>query len=154
MVHLAYCDAKAKELDRLIKKEKSMLIRGAAGRKLPHGRVQVGDIVYLIENNGDCLIKAKAIVSNVDEYVKISPEESAEQIQKRDSSLQLSDAQKKRWTGKKCLSFFDLKDIEIIEPPLPFDHQSNMDDWLIVDKIEDVVVGTSIDFNYHKIKLK
>mgnify|MGYP000734899453 FL=1 len=29
-----------------------------------------------------------------------------------------------------------------------------MDDWLIIEKIEDVVVGTSIDYNYEKSKFK
>ena len=31
--------------------------------------------------------------------------------------------------------------------------RGNMDDWLIIDKIEDVVVGTSIPYNYEKSKL-
>ncbi len=35
---------------------------------------------------------------------------------------------------------------------LDFDHQGNMDDWLIIEKIEDVVVGTSIPYNYDKSK--
>ena len=39
--------------------------------------------------------------------------------------------------------------VEEIEP-LEFDRQSNMDDWLIIEKIEDVVVGTSIPYNYDK----
>ncbi len=39
-------------------------------------------------------------------------------------------------------------------PHLAFDHQGNMDDWLIIEKIEDVVVGTSIPYNYEKSKLK
>jgi len=47
-----------------------------------------------------------------------------------------------------CLVEFD--EVCKIEPPLPFDHQGNMDDWLIIDKIEDVVVGTSIPYNYEK----
>lgn len=33
---------------------------------------------------------------------------------------------------------------------LYFDHQGNMDDWLIIEKIEDVVMGTSIPYNYEK----
>lgn len=37
--------------------------------------------------------------------------------------------------------------------PLDFDRQGNMDDWLIIEKIEDVVVGTSIPYNYDKSKL-
>ena len=36
--------------------------------------------------------------------------------------------------------------------PLEFDHQSNMDDWLIIEKIDDVVVSTSIPYNYDKSK--
>ena len=35
MEHLAYCDTKAKVLDKLLKGTKTMIIRGAAGRKLP-----------------------------------------------------------------------------------------------------------------------
>lgn len=48
-----------------------------------------------------------------------------------------------------CLvEFADVKEIEV----LPFDRQNNMDDWLIVEKIEDVLVGTSIPYNYENSK--
>lgn len=43
----------------------------------------------------------------------------------------------------------EVKNVEEITP-LDFDHQGNMDDWLIIEKIEDVVVGTSIPYNYEK----
>ena len=33
---------------------------------------------------------------------------------------------------------------------LAFDHKGNMDDRLITEKTEDVVVGTSIPYNYEK----
>lgn len=36
--------------------------------------------------------------------------------------------------------------------PLPFEHQGNMDDWLILEKIEDVIEGTSIPYNYKNSK--
>lgn len=36
--------------------------------------------------------------------------------------------------------------------PLAFEHQGNMDDWLIIEKIEDVVVETSIPYNYENSK--
>lgn len=29
-----------------------------------------------------------------------------------------------------------------------------MDDWLIIEKIEDVIVGTSIPYNYEKSRFK
>jgi hypothetical protein len=36
MDHVVYLDASAKELDLLLSAEKTMMIRGATGRKLPY----------------------------------------------------------------------------------------------------------------------
>jgi hypothetical protein len=58
----------------------------------------------------------------------------------------------KRW-HKKCLCLIEFSDLHEIDPLL-FDHQGNMDDWLIIEKIEDVVAGTSIPYNYEKSKFK
>ena len=69
---------------------------------------------------------------------------------KQKNYLQLNDAQKKRW-HKKYLCLVEFDNVEEIAP-LEFDHQSNMDDWLIIEKIEDVVVGTSIPYDYDKSK--
>lgn len=63
--------------------------------------------------------------------------------------LNLTDKQKERW-HKKCLCLVDFEGVQQIKPPLPFDHQGNMDDWLIIEQIGDVVVGTSIPYNYEK----
>lgn len=68
------------------------------------------------------------------------------------SKLNLTDKQKIRW-HKKCLCLIEFYDVKKIEP-LNFEHQGNMDDWLIIEKIEDVVVGSSIPYNYEKSKLK
>ena len=35
MVHLVYCDDKAKALDKIMYGSKIMIVRGAAGRKIP-----------------------------------------------------------------------------------------------------------------------
>ncbi|HEX3031499.1 MAG TPA: hypothetical protein VHS59_04560 [Bacillota bacterium] len=58
MDHVVYVDAKAKEMDRLLDGSKTMIIRGAAGRKLPYGMVKPGDTLYFINNNGEGLVKA------------------------------------------------------------------------------------------------
>lgn len=49
MVHLVYCDDKSKEIDKIINRTKTMIIRGAAGRKIPHSRVRENDILYFME---------------------------------------------------------------------------------------------------------
>ncbi len=52
MDHVVYVDAKARELEKLLAGEKTMIVRGATGRKLPYGRVEPGDCLFFIENNG------------------------------------------------------------------------------------------------------
>ncbi len=137
MEHLAYCDAKAKELENLLNGSKTMLIRGAAGRKLPHGRVNAGETVYLIENNGDGLIKAKGIVASAFHSDKLTKEESEQLIRENGDKFQLTAAQEKRWNGKRYLCFVELKDVFSIEP-FSYERASNMDDWIIVEDINDI----------------
>ncbi len=42
MDHVVYLDKKTNELEKLKSGEKTMLIRGATGRKMPYGRVNAG----------------------------------------------------------------------------------------------------------------
>jgi len=51
------------------------------------------------------------------------------------------------------LCLVEFENVEEIEP-LEFEHQGNMDDWLILEKIEGVLVGTSIPFDYEKTKFE
>lgn len=95
-------------------------------------------------------ITAKAIVKDVQNYVKLTDEEITKTIEGNNEKLQLTDKQKDRW-HKKCLCLVEFENVTPITP-LDFDHQGNMDDWLIIEKIEDVVVGTSIPYNYEKSK--
>lgn len=139
MEHIMYCDAKAKELPRLLNGEKTMIIRGAAGRKLPHGRVFAGEILYFIQNNGEGLIKAKATVKSAFHSEKLTPEESAALIGANADKLQLTDTQLKRWTGKKYLCLVEVEHVTPIEP-LSFSLLNNMDDWLAVEDIGTVII--------------
>ncbi|MCD7900256.1 MAG: hypothetical protein LUH22_10405 [Bacteroides sp.] len=152
MVHLVYCDDKANVLSKILDGSKTMIVRGATGRKLPHSRVNVGETLYFMEK-GSKKISAKAIVTNVENYEKLNDEEIIDTLQRNQSKLSLTDKQKERW-HKKCLILVEFCDVEKIEPALNFDHQKTMDDWLIISKIDDVVVGTSIPYNYEKSRLK
>lgn len=150
MVHLVYCDNKTKELSKILDGSKTMIIRGAAGRKIPHSRVFKDEVLYFMEK-GSKKITAKARVCEVQNFTKLNDDEITAAIEVNNNKLQLTDAQKKRW-HKKCLCLVEFDSVEEITP-LEFDHQDNMDDWLIIEKIEDVVVGTSIPYNYDKSKL-
>ena len=153
MVHLVYCDNVGKKgeriLDKILVGTKTMVVRGAAGRKIPHSRVFAGETLYFMEK-GTAKITAKGIVKNVENYIKLSDEEILKILGENQSKLNLSEKQKSRW-HKKCLCLVEFENVQEI-PALDFDHQGNMDDWLIIEKIEDVVVGTSIPYNYEKSK--
>jgi len=149
--HLVYCDNKEKVLSKILNGSKSMVVRGAAGRKIPHSRVFKGETLYFMEK-GTKLISAKAVVESVQNHVKLTDEEITEILEKNQGKLTLSEKQKLRW-HKKCLCLVAFTNVEEITP-LEFDHQGNMDDWLIIEKIEDVVVGTSIPYNYDNSRFK
>jgi hypothetical protein len=137
MDHIVYCDKKVKELARLLSGEQTMVIRGAAGRKLPHGRVAIDDTVYLLENDGSGTIRAKGSVSYVFHSDKLSLEESEKIIEENMTQLRLTEAQKKRWIGKRYLCLIGIKDIYETEP-FSYVREKNMDDWIIVENIETI----------------
>ncbi len=126
-----------------------MIVRGAAGRKIPHSRVFVGEHLYFIEK-GSTEIRATAVVKHVLNFVKLTDEEIIKTLADNQNKLNLSDKQKVRW-HKKCLCLIEFEKVKEIDP-LAFEHQGNMDDWLILEKIEDVLVGTSIPYNYNNSK--
>ncbi|MFZ5944385.1 MAG: hypothetical protein ACOYVD_09760 [Bacillota bacterium] len=151
MVHLVYCDDKEKELEKILSGTKTMIVRGATGRKIPHSRVFEGETLYFMKK-GTGKISATAKVVSVQNYEKLTDHEISMILRKNQDRLNLSEKQMTRWQ-KRCLCLVEFDGVKEIAP-LEFDHQSNMDDWLIVEKIEDVVVGTSIPYNYDKSKFK
>ncbi len=154
MVHLVYCDNAGKKgekvLDKILAGTKTMIVRGAAGRKIPHSRVFEGERLYFIEK-GSAEIKTTATVKEVQNFVKLSDEEITKILTDNQGKLNLSDKQSIRW-HKKCLCLVEFENVREI-PALAFEHQGNMDDWLILEKIEDVLAGTSIPYNYSKSTL-
>ena len=136
MDHVVYVDAKANEMENLLDGTKTMLIRGAAGRKMPYGRVNPGDILYLIKNNAEGLIKAKARVNDVFNSEKMTREESTQIVSENQGKLQLTQSQIKRWAGKRYLVLIEVSEVSEIEPfSIDKSDYGNMDDWLPVEDI-------------------
>ena len=144
---MVYCDDKEKVLEKIMAGTKTMIIRSAAGRKIPHSRVFEGEKIYFMKK-GTGQITAMADVIDVQNYVKLSEEEISKVFEENQDKLNLSEKQRVRW-HKKCICLVEFAKVKEITS-LEFDHQGNMDDWLIIEKIEDVIVGTSIPYNYEK----
>jgi hypothetical protein len=141
MDHVVYVDAKSKELEKLLEGTKRMIIRGATGRKMPYGRVNPGDMLYLTRNNAEGIIQARATVKQVFNSEKMSKEESAELVRENQAMLQLTPQQEKRWAGKRYLVLIEVEDVSKIEPfSIDKSEYGNMDDWLPVEDINKVKV--------------
>ena len=149
MVHLVYCDDKEKVLEKILDGSKTMIIRAAAGRKISYSRVFHGEKLYFMKK-GTSKILATATVKLVQNHVKISEDEIIKALADNQCKLNLSKKQQERW-HKKCMCLVEFENVSEIKS-LDFEHQGNMDDWLIVEKIEDVVALTSIPYNYDKSK--
>ena len=139
MDHVVYLDAKAQELSKLLSGDKQMLIRGATGRKMPYGRVNAPDVLYFINNNGEGLIRAKAVVRSVLNSERLTKEESAALVAEHQTQLQLTARQIKRWAGKRYLVLITVGDVSELDPfPIDKSDYGNMDDWLPVGDIDAV----------------
>ncbi len=133
--HLVYLDSKSKELKKLLNNEKTMLIRGASGKKCPlGGRAKINDVIYFVETGGNMMVTHRGIISNVVESYKMTSEESVEFIKKFEKELNLSKEQFDRWSVKKCLAVYKISNIEEINH-FKYDRHNNMDDWIITDNI-------------------
>jgi hypothetical protein len=139
MDHVVYLDAQARELENLLSGPKTMIIRGATGRKLPHGRVQAGDVLYFINNNAEGTVRAKAVVSSAIHSEKLGEDESRALVLRHQPKLCLTEKQLARWAGKRYLVLIEVAGVESVSP-FAIDKSSygNMDDWLPVENIEAV----------------
>jgi len=139
MDHVVYLNAQAKEMEHLLSGKKAMIIRGAAGRKIPHGRVAQGDWLFFINNNAEGLVRAKARVISAFHSEKMTEEESKKLVESHQDKLRLTDKQISRWAGKRYIVLVEVADVEEVKPfQIDKSQYSNMDDWLPVEDIEKV----------------
>ena len=116
MDHVVYLDAKEKEMDRLLSGEKNMIIRGATGRKLPHGRVYPGEGLWFVENSGDGLVRCRAAVKSVLNSERLTEQESQKVIADHQPLLCLTPNQIKRWGGKRYLVLIEVERVQAVTP--------------------------------------
>ena len=141
MDNIVYLDYKAKELDNLISGEKTMIIRGATGRKLPYGRVFKGDMLYFIENKGDGLVRAKAKVKDVFSSEQLTKKESEELVKLNQNKLLLDSGLIKRFSGKRYIVLITIESFQKLDLfRIDRSEYGNMDDWLPVEDINKVKI--------------
>ena len=141
MDHIVYVNSKTAELEKLLQGNKTMIIRGAAGRELPHGRVEQGDTLYFIRNNAEGLVRARAFVASAYHSEKLTPQESHRLVHENQDRLQLEDSEMQRWAGKRYLVLVSVDNVTALDPfAIDKSEFGNMDDWLLVGDIKTIKV--------------
>ena len=96
-------------------------------------------MLYLIENDGSGLVRAKTKVVSVLNSEKMTKAESISLVEQYQDKLQLTSSQNKRWAGKRYLVLIEIGEVEALEPFMIDKREyGNMDDWLPVGNIEKV----------------
>jgi hypothetical protein len=141
MDHVVYLDTAAKEMVNILAGKKTMILRGATGRKMPYGRVEAGDMLYFLNNDAKGLVKARASVMRVLNSEALIEEGSLQLINQHQAGLQLTEKQLKRWGGKRYLVLIWIGKAEEVKPfKVDKSAYGNMDDWLPVGDIEGVIL--------------
>ena len=133
LVHIVICDNKEKELEKLINKERTILIRGSATRRIPHSRIFINDELYFV-NKGENVSKYHAKVLNAESLSKLTNDEIDNIFNKYKDKLNLSLNEEKKWK-KKCLCIIEFDSVkEIEEVSIP--NYTNLEDWIMVNELK------------------
>jgi hypothetical protein len=137
MEHIVFLDSRAQELEKLFEGKKTMLVRGAKGRRIPYGKVSCGERLYFIPDDGKSIIRASAIVRKVIHSSQLTREESACLIIENQHNLQLSKGQILQWAGKPFLVLVEIEDLVKVDPVrFRKDIASTAGDWLPIEKLQ------------------
>ena len=135
VIHIVICDNKYNELQKIINKDRTVLLRGNASRRIPHSRIFVNDELYFVEK-GSNKSYYHAIVKNADSYSKLTNMEIEELFKKYSNVLSLCDEEINKWK-KKCLCIIEFEKLEQIDgidiPPY-----TNLEDWIMYNSLEEM----------------
>lgn len=135
MIHIVICDNKYNELEKIKNKERTVLLRGSASRRIPHSRIFINDELYFLKkgSNKACL---HAVVTNADNYSKLTNMEIDEIFKKYENKLNLCEEEINKWK-KKCLCIIEFDNLENIEG-IDVPSYTNLEDWIMINSLEEL----------------
>lgn len=135
MIHIVICDNKTKELDKIINKERTVLLRGNATRRIPNSRIFINDELYFV-NKGENKSFYHALVTNADSYKSLTMNEINEIFDKYKDKLNLEPIEEKKWK-KKCLCIVEFNNLEKIDG-IDIPEYSSLEDWIMVNSLDEL----------------
>jgi len=136
VIHIVICDNKYNELEKIINKERTVLLRGSASRRIPHSRIFVNDELYFVEK-GSNKSYYHAVVKNADSYAKLSNMEIEDIFERYSKKLSLCDEEINKWK-KKCLCIIEFEKLEKIDG-IDIPAYTNLEDWIMYSSLEELI---------------
>ena len=135
MIHIVICDNKDSELEKIIKKERTVLLRGGASRRIPHSRIFVNDELYFLEkgSNVSCY---HAVVKDATNYSKLINSEINEIYDKYKDKLNLSKKEENKWLNK-CMCVIEFDNIEECDE-ITIPNYTNLEDWIMINDLSEL----------------
>ena len=137
MIHIVICDNKTKELDKIINKERTILLRGNNSRRIPNSRIFINDELYFV-NKGENESHYHAVVTNADSFRDLTTIEIERIIDKNKDKLNLSNSEEEKWK-KKCLCIIEFTDLKRIDP-IKIPSYSPVTDWIMVHSLDELFI--------------
>lgn len=135
MIHIVICDNKYNELEKIIKGERTILLRGSSSRRIPHSRIFINDELYFVEKgNNEAVYHAH--VSNAESYSKLTSMEIYKIFDTYSDKLNLCDEEINKWK-KKCLCIIEFDNLESIEP-INIGNYTPLEDWIMVNDLSEL----------------
>ena len=135
MIHIVICDNKYNELEKIKNKERTILLRGSASRRIPHSRIFVNDELYFLEKGSNKSFY-HALVKSADSYSKLTSMEIEEIFAKYEKELNLCEEEINKWK-KKCLCVIEFDNLESIDG-LDVPSYTNLEDWIMVSSLDEL----------------
>lgn len=135
MIHIVICDNKTNELNKIINKERTVLLRGNSKRRIPNSRIFINDELYFV-NKGDNISYYHATVKNADSYKSLTNMEIDEILNKYKDKLILTESEEDKWK-KKCLCLIEFDNLEKIDG-LNIPNYTALEDWIMVNSLEEL----------------
>ena len=135
MIHIVICDNKEKELEKIINKERTVLLRGGASRRIPHSRIFINDDLYFVKK-GENVSYYHAVVINSDFYSKLTNEEIEDIFEKYKNELNLIEEEERKWK-KKCITVINFDGLEKIDG-LKIPSYTALEDWIMINDLSEI----------------
>ncbi len=133
MEHVFFCDKKEKVLEKFVNLERTMILRAADSRKIPHSRVFKGEKIYFTEKDSR-EVSYVATIKNVYNYTKLPLTQVKRELIKYYKELNLTSKEKEK-ALKKCLCLIEVENMKKIET-FKIKKQAPLIDWIILENID------------------